>query len=131
MKRAYRFLLLLYPGDQRDRFAEEMTSVFGALCDEQHGRGWYVRFAFREFAGIIGGAARAWFDRNPQERAETATSNVSQDLAEAQERVQSNIAAMVQAIATHQFERARRLSDQERAARGHLQALRTKYGITD
>jgi hypothetical protein len=132
MRQAYRFFLLLYPREHRDRFAEEMAGVFGALCDEKHGRGWYVRFAFRELAGMVGGAAGAWLDRQPRHVMDAAvSSNEPRDLAEAQQLVQSNIAAMIQAIATHQFERARRLSDEERAARCHLQALRAKYGITN
>jgi hypothetical protein len=47
---------------------------------------------------------------------------------EAQQRVDANIAAMVHAIANHQFERARALSNQEREARERLRMLRQKYG---
>jgi hypothetical protein len=47
---------------------------------------------------------------------------------EAQERVDANIAAMVHAIANHQFERARQLSNQEREARENLRLMREKYG---
>jgi hypothetical protein len=51
-----------------------------------------------------------------------------QELVEAQERVDANIAAMVHAIANHQFERARQLSNQEREARENLRLMREKYG---
>jgi hypothetical protein len=132
MRRAYRFFLFLYPREHREHFAEEMAGVFDALCDEKHGRGWHIRFAFREFAGMIGGAAGAWLDRQSQQVMDIPiSSSEPRDLAEAQQRVQSSVAAMIHAIATHQFERARRFSDEERAARCLLQALRAKYGITN
>jgi hypothetical protein len=50
-------------------------------------------------------------------------------LVDAQQRVDANIAAMVHAIANHQFERARVHSDQERYARENLCLLREKYGV--
>ena len=47
-----------------------------------------------------------------------------QELVEAQQRVDANVAAMVHAIANHQFEKARVLADQEREARENLRLLR-------
>jgi hypothetical protein len=41
------------------------------------------------------------------------------------------VAAVVHAIAHHQFAKARSHSNQEREAREHLRLLREKYGITD
>ena len=59
MKRAYKFILLLYPRGYRDQFAEEMTGVFEEASEESRAQGWawHVRFAFAEIAGLIGGAA--------------------------------------------------------------------------
>ena len=51
-----------------------------------------------------------------------------QELAEAQQRVDANVAAMVHAIANHQFEKARVLANQEREAREKLRLLREKFG---
>jgi hypothetical protein len=129
MKRAYRFMLLLYPRGHRDRFAEEMTSVFEeAIAGRRaQGRSWYVRFAFAEMAGLIGGAAEAWVVR-PAAPEAPAAGSLPQDLFEAQQHVDANIAAMVHAIANHQFERARVLSNQEREARENLRVIREKYG---
>jgi hypothetical protein len=131
MRRAYRFCLLFYPRGHRDQFAEEMLDVFDEASTERrdHGGSWYVRFAFTEFSGLIAGAAEAWLA--PQATAEVRTPRSSflpQELLDAQQRVDANIAAMVHAIANHQFERARVLSNQEREARENLRVLREKYG---
>ncbi len=136
MKRAYKFMLLLYPRDHRDRFAEEMAGVFEEARNERHYQGWvwYARFASSEMAGLIGGAASAWFDRRPVPQASASCvgqSMLPQEILEAQQRVDRNIAGMVHAIANHQFERARVHSDEERQARESLRKLRIKYGCTD
>jgi hypothetical protein len=131
MRRAYRFCLFLYPRRHRDQFAEEMLSVFEQASAEgrEHRWTWYVRFAFSEVTGLVAGAAEAWLA--PQRPVETPTARSSylpQELIEAQRRVDANIAGMVHAIANHQFERARVLSNQEREAREHLRILREKFG---
>jgi hypothetical protein len=130
MRRAYKFMLLLYPRGHRDQFAEEMLSVFEEAFDERHGQGWSwsVRFAFAELAGLIGGAAGSWFDRKPAPEV-LAASPLPLELIEAQQRVDSNVAGMVHAIANHQFERARVLSNEERLARENLRILLEKYGL--
>jgi hypothetical protein len=135
MKRAYRLMLLLYPRGHRDRFAEEMAGVFDEARNERHYQGWvwYARFAFFEIAGLIGGAAEAWVHRQSSPEAasaDPAPCALPPELAEAQQRVDSNVAAMIQAIANHQFERARVLSGEERRARETLQLVRQKYGIS-
>ena len=128
MNRAYKFLLMLYPREHRDQFAEEMIRVFEEASAERRSRGraWYVRFAFAEMNGLIAGAADAWFDRKQAPSAPEQA--LPGELAEAQRLVDMNIAGMVHAIANHQFERARLFSDQERQAREHLRVLREKYG---
>jgi len=136
MRRAYRFMLLLYPRGHRDRFAEEMAGVFEEARNERHYQGWawYARFAFSEMTGLIAGAAGAWFDhtldRKPASDASVAAaarSSLPHDVVEAQRQVDVSIAGMVHAIANHQFERARALSNQEREARENLRILRDKY----
>jgi|SRR5579862_5495499 len=135
MKRTYQFLLLLYPRGHRDQFADEMMDVFEEASAEGRERGWAwsVRFAFSEMTGLVGGAAGAWLDNRraaaPAVSAQTpARGWMPPELADAQERVDANIAAMVHAIANHQFERARQLSNLEREARENLRVLREKYG---
>lgn len=131
MKRAFQFCLVLYPRKHRDQFAEEMTQVFEQAASERRGEGWtaYFRFAFSEIAGLVTGAAWAWIA--PQRAAQAAADKYSHmpgELADAQRRVDADVAAMVHAIANHQFERARQLSDHERVARSNLNALRDRYG---
>jgi hypothetical protein len=135
MKRAYRFMLLLYPRGHRDRFAEEMAGVFEEARNERHYQGWvwHVRFTFSEIAGLIGGAAGAWFDHRPTPEAPAASASqqmLPQEIVEAQQQVDRNIADMVHAISRHDYQGARRYSDEERRARGVLQLVRQKYGIT-
>lgn len=133
MRRAYRFCLRLYPRRHRDQFADEMLGVFEEAFSERHGHGWswHFRFAFSEVAGLIAGAAGAWVDGRsvapvPAQAEDRAWR--PRELIEAQQRVDAHVAAMVQAIANHQFERARALSNEERVARENLRALREKYG---
>jgi hypothetical protein len=130
MRRTYKFLLLLYPRGHRDRFAEEMTGVFEEASAESRAEGWawYVRFSFSEMAGLVAGATEAWLAPKPMPEAPPAGSSyLPQELLQAQQRVDANVAAMVHAIANHQFERARALSNQEREARENLRILRDKY----
>ncbi len=133
MRRTYKFILLLYPRGYRDQFAEEMTGVFEEAAEESRAQGWawHVRFAFAEITGLIGGAARAWLPRQcaaPIPAQSPAQRWMPQELAEAQQRVDANVAAMVHAIANHQFEKARVLANQEREAREKLRLLREKFG---
>ena len=131
MKRAYRFCLILYPRAHRDQFAEEMSQVFDEASADRRAEGWtvYFRFAFSEIAGLVTGAAWAWVA--PERAAQAAAlrySHLPRELADAQQRVDDSLAGMVHAIANHQFERARTLSDQERIARERLRVVRDKYG---
>jgi len=134
MRRAYKFMLLLYPRGHRDQFAEEMMRVFEEASAESRaqGRAWYVRFAFAEIAGLIGGAAGAWLASEPVPAVPVTSGsrsrNTQHELIEAQQRIDENIAGMVHAIANHQFERARLLSEQERQAREHLRVLQENSG---
>jgi hypothetical protein len=132
VRRVYRFCLLLYPRQHRDRFADEMLDVFDEASAEyrEHGWSWSVRFAFTEVAGVVAGAAEAWLSPKPAPEVRSAPhSNLPQELFEAQQRVDANIAGMVHAIANHQFEKARNYSNSERRARESLRVLREKYGL--
>jgi len=134
VRRAYQFFLLLYPREHRDQFADEMMRVFEEVSAERRaqGTGWFVRFAFGEMQGLIAGAAGAWIDRDrahPVPAANPSHGGLPQDIADAQQRVDLSVAGMVHAIANHQFERARLLSDEEREAREQLRILREKYGM--
>ena len=62
MRRAYRFMLLLYPRGHRDQFAEEMLNVFEESFAErrEHPWSWSVRFAFSEVTSLFAGAASEW-----------------------------------------------------------------------
>ena len=133
MRRAYRFMLLLYPRGHRDQFAEEMLNVFEESFAERHEHpwSWSVRFAFSEVTSLFAGAASAWLVRRPTAEVPLASGSLPQELLEAQQQVDLNIAGMVHAIANHQFERARVHSNQERQARENLRILREKYGIRD
>ncbi len=134
MRRAYRFMLFLYPRWHRNQFSEEMRSVFEEAFAERRAQGWSwsVQFAFEEMAGLIGGAGEAWLAPKRVPEAQTAsTSNLPQELIDAQQGVDANIAGMVRAIANHQFERARVHSNQERQARERLRVLREKYGLSN
>jgi hypothetical protein len=134
MRRAYEFFLLLYPREHRDRFADEMLQVFeeAAAKRRAQGWGWFVRFGIGEMRGLIGGAAGAWLDRDHPQEAPARTparGGLSQEIFDAEQRIDQSIAGMVHAIANHQFERARLLSDEERQARARLRILREKYGM--
>jgi hypothetical protein len=121
----------LYPRQHRDQFAEEMLGVFEEAFAEHRVQGWAwaVRFAFAEVAGVVAGAAEAWLSLKPAPEVRTTPcSNLPQELIEAQQRVDANIAGMVHAIANHQFERARIHSGAERRARESLRVLREKHG---
>jgi len=110
--------------------------VFEEACADRRaqGWGWYVRFAFGELNGLVAGAADAWLARTSVAENQVANAgpdSLPQELADAQKRVDLSIAAMVHAIASHQFERARGYSYEERQAREDLRVLREKYGFNN
>lgn len=132
MKRAYELLLILYPRAHRLEFSEEMRQVFEAAAAErrEQGRAAYLGFALAELGGLIGGAARAWLtSERAAQLAAAKYRHLPREVAEAQQRVDENIAGMVHAIANHQFERARTYSNLEREARTNLRAVQERYGM--
>ena len=95
------------------------------------GPGIFVSLSLK-WPACVGGATEAWLTQKlapqpaPQAPARVS-SYLPQELLQAQQRVEANVAAMVHAIANHQFERARALSNQEREAREKFRILREKY----
>lgn len=62
MRRAYVFLLQLYPRDFGATFAAEMLSAFEEAAGDQRERGtaFYFRFALAELASLVPGIGFEW-----------------------------------------------------------------------
>jgi len=93
--------LRLYPREHREQFGAEMRAVFEAASKER--RGWRERLWFdaREIAGLMSGATAERFRRNSRRPEDLSPS------ARLETQIQTNLRRMEQAIASHQFERAR------------------------
>jgi hypothetical protein len=154
MKRAYKTLLRLYPRDYRARFATEMATAFEDASQDrrQRGRAVYARFAIAELFGLSLGAGVEWIaklttDASQRGRslpdrllmrppgvpwdAHYAGAFVPEELSQAQQCTQLLVQRMVDAISHHDFQGARRYSDEERQARENLRILRAKYQINE
>ncbi|HUA18036.1 MAG TPA: hypothetical protein VMB25_04770 [Bryobacteraceae bacterium] len=135
MGRTYRFLLHLYPRKFRETFGEEMLRVFQEAAEEQRKRGplAYAAFALRETLGLLLALPGAWLGGQPIRPLEMASeaSGLPADVAQAQRCIDASIQGMVQAIAHHQFEKARFYSLAERKAREDMRRLKEAHGISD
>jgi hypothetical protein len=141
LTQVFKTLLRLYPREHRVRFGEEMLAVFESVLQERRGQGRpaWVRLVMGEFAGAVTGAAAAWmahFTRPAGPVAAIAGANLPQsglpeELVQAQQRVDVLVSQMVQAIAHHQFEKARAYSNQEHEEREKLRRLRQKYNLDE
>ena len=142
MRHAFRFLLLLYPRDYRTEFGSEMLNVFEQAAKDNRDAGWapLIQFLVAELAGMIAGAGREWMAKLTRLTGRTrrqvqvlpaTQSALPDEVVEARQRVDEAIKRMVEAIASHNFERARRLSDQERIERDSLRRLYAKYNIDE
>lgn len=62
MKKAYSFLLSLYPRDYRAMFAREMRNAFEITADEKGAAGHValLRFVSAELIGLVKGAVSEW-----------------------------------------------------------------------
>ncbi|HEX5226721.1 MAG TPA: hypothetical protein VFW44_03385, partial [Bryobacteraceae bacterium] len=133
----------------------EMLSAFDEACAERrvHGRRAYAAFVTRELAGLLLGAAFEWLAKltsDPSRRGRSLPDRVLMrppgvswddyygpfprlpaEVSDARHRADVLVQHMVHAIAHHDFEGARRYSDQEREARLHLRNLQDRYGIGD
>ena len=152
-RRAYQILLRLYPRDYRARFSGEMISAFGEATEDHRRRGRRVLAAFvaKELAGLITGAVVEWVAKSTTDSAVRgrnlpdrrrmrppgvswedhygAVPDVPDEVREAQRCVDASVTCMVQAIAQHQFQKARFYSYAERKARERLRTLREKYEL--
>jgi len=129
LTRIYRFLLGLYPRDQRDQFGAEMEAVFRQAAEEHCSGGVavYAWFAVREFASLMVGAATCRFGRVARAAAGRAIAEplvLSDDARELERIARVSIDRMVCAIAHYQFVEARFYSLVERRARARLEELR-------
>jgi len=139
MKRIYAIFLRLYPREYRDLFGTEVLDVFAQTAEEnrRRGIGAWLLFLMVELSGAVASAARHWVDHfSPRDAAhlEFAGSNRMQlfsTVQEVQNRIDLNIKRMTQAIANHDFARARQYSYEERKTREELQRLRDFYGFDD
>src|SRR5580658_3211369 len=154
MKRAYKILLQLYPRDFRAMFATEMSNTFEEASVERRrrGLGTYVRFALAELMALTMGAGIEWIAKLTTDSSVRGRSlpdrllmrppgvswdahyagaflNVPEEVSKAQQSTELLVQRMVHAISHHDFQGARRYSDQERQARENLRMLRQKYQI--
>jgi len=157
---AYRAFLQLYPYDYRALFASEMLAAFEQAAQERRQRrADFVRFTVAEMASLLAGAASEWIAKLTTDSAirgrclpdrmrmrppgvpweahyagafaGVPRSSLPDEVLEAQQRTDLLVSRMVHAIANHDFEGARRYSDQERRERERLRWLRKKHGISE
>jgi hypothetical protein len=71
MKKAYTFLLCLYPRDYRAMFAREMRNAYAITLEEVrvHGRGAQLRFVAAELVGLAKGAVLEWIAKLTTDKA--------------------------------------------------------------
>jgi hypothetical protein len=133
--RILEWLLRLYPARHRELFGEEMASVMRQAAEDRRAEGWwaYARFVVWELTGLMAGAAALWAarfagqQRTVQQRQPAGLSTIQ----ETERKIQISIDCMVQAIANHQFEKARFYSIAERKFQARLEDLRNRYGISE
>jgi hypothetical protein len=137
MTRAYGLLLCLYPESYRKTFAAEMTTVFEKSAREQRRLGWaaFLRFLIIEAAGLVKGSAIQWISalsrtgEHPGDLAPAGDSSLPDEIVQAQRRIQYNLHGMEDAIAHHQFERARLFSAADQKERENLRSLWLSHGL--
>ncbi len=142
VKKSFHALLRLYPKPYRKAFAPEMMAVFEQAIDEQrqHGLVSLVCFACSELMGLALGAGREWMARFSSKNylggcQMNAAIDLNQykelpnEVVEAQKRIDALVKNMVQAIATHSFQKARFYSNEERREQQTLRILLKQHGI--
>jgi len=138
----FHLLLRFYPPEHQTIFAPEMLAVLRETACEKRQRGGsaYIRFALKESFGLLRGAAAEWVakltngnymaNQCPPGQAEQESS-LPAEVVKARKHVQSIVAHMENAIANHQFEKARFFSYAEQEARERLRSLQQKYKIVE
>jgi hypothetical protein len=131
-------ILRLYPADFRAWFAAEMAASFEEVAGQRRraGRFAYIGFLLAELRDLLRGAAAEWIAKLTTDALDRARvlpdwrlmrpTGIPREIWFAEKNVEFNIAHMVNAIATHQFEQARFYSEEERKARETLRLLREK-----
>ena len=143
MKSVYRALLRIYPRDHRALFGGEIERAL-AMASEVGGTS-----ALRECAGLMKGALAEWIaklttdsairGRALPDRMMMRPPGVSweahyagafpAEVMEAERHTELLVGRIVQAIANHRFEDARRYSYEEEKSRENLRLLRQKQNI--
>lgn len=123
MKSVWKALLRLYPTAYRETFAAEMEAVFDQAAEERrrHGRLAFAGFLFAEWFGALRGAGAAWLAARPRM---PLIIGLPDDTSKTETLIQANLRRMENAIATHQFDRARFFSYLDIQLREHLSRLR-------
>jgi hypothetical protein len=102
MRALYQAILRLYPAKYQALFAAEMTATFDQAAAHccRRGRFALLSFAIRESGGLLRGLAGEWFAKWTARRSYLSQRESLTD-------VQRCIRSMEQAIANHDFVRAR------------------------
>ena len=124
--KAFKVLLELYPANFRATFGAEMSVVFEQALAQQgkRGRWWLVRFAVREIAGLVAGAARERGLHGAAGQCDDLP--FPSDIAGAERYIEAVGRRIVHAIAHHDFAGARYYDLQDRKARALLMQLRAQ-----
>jgi hypothetical protein len=132
MRSVYALLLRLYPAEYQDLFASEMAAVHARAHAERRRNGSAALLGFEalEGAGLLAGLVREWIAKAASGgeyliASVPAATTVSPqtEIERCRLEVDALIRKMVHAIAHHDFEGARRYSNEERREREHLQKL--------
>jgi hypothetical protein len=125
------WLLRLYPARFRAILGAEMLVV----CERSAREPGHL---LRELLGLFRGAGTEWRVKwtsrdylAVSEAAQTNQAALPDEIQNAEKYLEITLGQMVHAIAHHQFERARRLSNAERNARENLRLLRERYNLLD
>jgi hypothetical protein len=125
--RFFDFLLRLYPKDHRELFGAEMASVLRQAAEERRreGNAAYLWFTVFEVAGLLAGAValRAAALARHRPTKPVLWMPAASSVQETELLIQRSIDCMVDAIATHQFVKARFYAEVERKLRQRLQDL--------
>jgi hypothetical protein len=136
MRGAYEFILCFYPAEYRASFGPEMLHVFDRAAGRprKQGRMAALRFAGREFAGLLAGVPAQWIVKAAarsgyvtSQCAPQHESGMPLEIVETRKQIQQLIRRMEFAIAHHDFPNARRYSYEEGEAREHLNQLIEDY----
>jgi hypothetical protein len=127
----YRISLSLYPSRFRREFAEEMISVFEQRAGERFANrnSRPIAFFLMEFSGLLKGALTMWLakilpsHRNPSSSDESDATGTPLTIAEVSTQRAAAIKLMCASIAKHDFNTARRYSDEETRLKHLLEDL--------